>query len=58
MIKKPRSFGRFVKLRNLANLSSSTLKVALGSYPKLYIPSTINIDLILWHTQLIVCAAK
>ena len=27
-------------------------------YPKLYIPSTLNIDLILWHTQLIVCAVK
>jgi hypothetical protein len=25
---------------------------------KLYIPSTQNIDLILWHTQLIVCAVK
>ena len=25
-------------------------------HPKLYIPSTLNIDLILWHTQLIVCA--
>ena len=24
--------------------------------PKLYIPSTLNIDLILWSTQLIVCA--
>ena len=24
--------------------------------PKLYIPSTLNIDLIMWHTQLIVCA--
>ena len=23
---------------------------------KLYIPSTLNMDLILWHTQLIVCA--
>ena len=23
---------------------------------KLYIPSILNIDLILWHTQLIVCA--
>ena len=23
---------------------------------KLYVPSTLNIDLILWHTQLIVCA--
>ena len=23
---------------------------------KLYIPSTLNIDFILWHTQLIVCA--
>ena len=28
----------------------------LLSKPKLYIPSTLNIDLILWHTQLIVCA--
>ena len=26
--------------------------------PKLYIPSTLNFDLILWHTQLIVCAVK
>ena len=26
--------------------------------PKLYIPSTLNIELILWHTQLIVCAIK
>ena len=26
--------------------------------PKKYIPSTLNIDLILWHTQLIVCAVK
>ena len=24
-------------------------------WTKLYIPSTLNIDLILWHTQLIVC---
>ena len=29
-----------------------------GRSPKLYIPSTLNIDLILWHTQLIVCAVK
>ena len=28
------------------------------STPKLYIPSTLNIDLLLWHTQLIVCAVK
>ena len=25
---------------------------------KLYIPSTLNTDYILWHTQLIVCAVK
>ena len=25
---------------------------------KLYIPSTLNIDLMLWNTQLIVCAVK
>ena len=28
------------------------------TYTKLYIPSTLNIDLILWLTQLIVCAVK
>ena len=28
----------------------------LGLDPKLYIPSTLSINLILWHTQLIVCA--
>ena len=28
----------------------------LTSKPKLYIQSALNIDLILWHTQLIVCA--
>ena len=27
-------------------------------FPKLYIPSTLNIDLILWHPQLIVDAIK
>ena len=26
--------------------------------PKLYIPSTLNINYLLWHTQLIVCAVK
>ena len=26
--------------------------------PKLYTPSTLNIDLMLWHTQLSVCVAK
>ena len=31
---------------------------ANGIYAKLYIQSTINIDLILWYTQLIVCAVK
>ena len=32
------------------------LNCHFGRKPKLYIPSTLNIDLILWHTQLIVCA--
>ena len=27
-----------------------------GLTPKLYIPSTLNIDIILWQTQLNVCA--
>ena len=32
------------------------LYIELGFGPKLSIPSTLNIDLILWHTQLNVCA--
>ena len=27
-------------------------------HPKLYTPSTLNIDFIQWHTQLNVCAVK
>ena len=34
----------------------TTYAYALVPHPKLYIPSTLNIDLILWNTQLIVCA--
>ena len=30
----------------------------LHTVPKLYTPSTLNIDFIQWHTQLIVCAVK
>ena len=35
---------------------SSTLTAFMMVQAKLNIPSTLNIDLILWHTQLIVCA--
>ena len=35
------------------NIFSSNIVV---STPKLYIPSTLNIDLLLWHKKLIVCA--
>ena len=28
------------------------------AWAKLYIPSTLNIDIVLWHTQKIVCAVK
>ena len=34
------------------------VKHVSGSNAKFYIPSTLNIDLILWHTQLIVCAVN
>ena len=34
------------------------LLVELRVQSKLYIPSTPNIDVILWHTQLNVCAVK
>ena len=36
----------------------SPFKIWISGCAQLYIPSTLNIDLILWHTQLIVCAVK
>ena len=48
----------------VTNIRVSTLLKLSAKYfffiqrPKLYIPSTLNIDFILWHTQLIVCAVK
>ena len=36
----------------------SDMHCKLVCLPKLYTPSTPNIDLIQWHTHLIVCAAK
>ena len=40
----------------LINIKYAIFYVELSLKAKLYIPSTLNIDLILWHTQLIVCA--
>ena len=41
--------------KSLLRLSSSSSSIP-SPWSKLYIPSTLNIDLILWHTQMIVCA--
>ena len=38
-------------------MSNVFFTVHIQSYI-IYIPSTLNIDLTLWHTQLIVCAVK
>ena len=53
----------FLKSTYLVKSSSSMLFDELGNVrtcfilrAKLYIPSSPNIDFILWHTQLIVCA--
>ena len=46
---------------SLSLLSSSLIYTTYRFFnptAKLYMPSTLNIDLILWHTQLIVCAEK
>ena len=37
-------------------MKKHSFRLGLEIYPKLYIPSTLNIDLIMWHKQLIVCA--
>ena len=62
-LQKLRSVSNSRKISGPANLDfflGLHLEKTLDLYhkPKLYIPSTINIDLILWHTQLIVCAVK
>ena len=44
---------QWTKMGNLIHL---IFGVKLWLDTKLYIPNTLNIDLILWHTQLIVCA--
>ena len=52
----------FMMLREILTRLSAEFKerelivTKLTQGPKLYIPSTLNIDLILWHTQLNVCA--
>ena len=46
----------FVFRNENAKTFSSECKDISCSVLKLYVPSTLNIDLILWHTQLIVCA--
>ena len=54
----------FIQLLNIKykchifDKSIASLSLNLVSGSKLYTPSTLNIDLILWHTQLIVCAEK
>ena len=40
----------------LFSLFSFLFEYIITGCPQSYIPSTLNIDLILWHTQLIVCA--
>ena len=42
----------------LSGRSGMAFPTDLGAMSKLYIPSTLNIDLILWHPQLIVDAVK
>jgi hypothetical protein len=46
------------KLALKKNFKVVTICEDMMLLPKLYIPSTLNIELILWHTQLIMCAVK
>ena len=52
------SRGKLIKLQCHTYLTIFLLPLKSQGSPKLYIPSTLNIDLILWHTQLILCALK
>ena len=49
-----------LKLIILANkwVSAHEVHKVFSPRPKLYTPSTLNIDFIQWHTQLNVCAVK
>ena len=61
-----RAVGRFKNLVRQVGIKGllknpGKKRMAFSSFalnPKLYIPSMLNIDLILWHTQSIVCAVK
>ena len=46
-----------ISLRNKKHFLAILFELSVW-WSKLYIPSSLNIDLILWHTQLIVCAVK
>ena len=52
----------FISVSSAVSCEQCCIKIfepaIFSSRPKLYIPSTLNIDLILWHTQLIVCACS
>ena len=50
------STGTSVILDRVSLRAKRTFTCEVSTYPELYIPSTLNIDLILWHTQLNVCA--
>jgi hypothetical protein len=54
-------FGLVALVRAFPNPQDEDLAILAdiaGMTQSLYIPSTLNIDLILWHTQLIVGAVK
>ena len=51
MLRKPGIPGIFLSV-----ISQNALIYFLIKQSYTYIPSTLNVDLILWHTQLIVCA--
>ena len=47
---------QYPRLPFQVSISKEVLYKLFRPLPKLYIPNTLNIDIILWHTQLIVCA--
>ena len=49
---------KFINSLKFSRMSLLLRVVHSNLTTKLYIPSTLNIDLILWHIQLILCAVK
>ena len=58
MMMKKESANAKIEIHKRPNKTLTRSRPEEGKETKIYIPSTLNTDYLLWHTQLIVCAVK